>query len=335
MKQIQSLLTPRRLLAGGALLLLVIGIAALLPAKEQDQKDAGYLGVSVSFNSEEDGDQAKDSGVVVVGVDEDGPAQKAGIRKHDVLRMFNDRKIARPDDLVTAVHAAAPGEKVRIRLVRDEKPMDVTVTLGKRRVRRVVVDEDIRKELAEGLPKWTARAFGGGIHLGVYLQELNPELAEYFQVKADDGALVLDVEKNSAAQKAGIKGGDVIVQIGERNVHDPDDVRKFLSRYEKGEKVAITVVRHGQRVSVNAELQGGRGVYYFGDQDQSFSIPDIHIPQVSVQIPRGEWSQNHARALERVRVEMPKKMVDVQKKLERMQKELERNVHKLEFHMDI
>ena len=65
--------------------------------------------------------------------------------------------------------------------------------------------------------------FRSGGYLGIVLQELNADLAPYFSVKAGEGVLIVRVEKDTPAEKAGLKAGDVIVQMGEKTVKDADD----------------------------------------------------------------------------------------------------------------
>lgn len=84
---------------------------------------------------------------------------------------------------------------------------------------------------------------------GLELQELNPQLAEYFSV--EDGVLVTEVREDATL---GVKAGDVIVAIGGRAIEDGDDVRRILGSYEPEEPVRLTVVRKGERV----ELRGTR-----------------------------------------------------------------------------
>jgi hypothetical protein len=87
--------------------------------------------------------------------------------------------------------------------------------------------------------------YGGSRMYGLELQELNPDLGEYFST--DHGVLVLVVDEDS---ELGLEPGDVILSVGDREVEDPGDVFRILGSYEEGEEVTFTVVRHGQETAV-------------------------------------------------------------------------------------
>lgn len=92
-----------------------------------------------------------------------------------------------------------------------------------------------------------------GRAFGLELVELNPDLADYFDV--DEGVLVADV---AAGSELGLRPGDVIVAVGEREVEDVSDVRRILSSFESGEELRFRVVRRGSERTVTGHL-GRRG----------------------------------------------------------------------------
>lgn len=134
------------------------------------------------------------------------------------------------------------------------------------------------------------------------LMELNDQLSEYFGVPGGTGVLVTRVGKGSAAEKAGIKAGDVLLKIGKRTIDDMEDVSKAFSRYDEGDKVGIEVSRKGSNKTLSLEVRedrdhssfdlfrhGEEGMldhppfeeYHFRvpewDNDSfQFSVPDIH-----------------------------------------------------------
>jgi hypothetical protein len=90
---------------------------------------------------------------------------------------------------------------------------------------------------------------GGNRAYGLELRELNPGLGEYFST--DRGVLVLRVDDDSGL---GLRSGDVILSIGERQVDDPADVFRILRSYEEAETVLFTVMRHGEETRVEGTL---------------------------------------------------------------------------------
>ena len=100
----------------------------------------------------------------------------------------------------------------------------------------------------------TARA---RVRLGVDVQALSPQLANYFGV--DDGVLVSSVEEESAAADAGLQAGDVITSVDGRSVEDSASLRRRLSAVDPGEEVLIGVTRAGRELELTATLDQGRG----------------------------------------------------------------------------
>ena len=84
--------------------------------------------------------------------------------------------------------------------------------------------------------------------IGVAPQELTPELAEEFKVK--EGVLIGDVIPNTPAQKAGIKRGDVVIAIDEKEVKTPWELRQQILKKKIGQKVMITLIRDGVKKSI-------------------------------------------------------------------------------------
>jgi membrane-associated protease RseP (regulator of RpoE activity) len=120
-----------------------------------------------------------------------------------------------------------------------------------------------------------ARAFNmmGGPRLGVEARALEDDgLASYFGAKKGDGLLVLSVDDESVAGKAGVKPGDIINKVGSDKIEDTQDVRHALKDYNKGDTFDITVLRHGKAQSLKATMDeqdhdmafdGGNGMYRF------------------------------------------------------------------------
>ena len=106
-------------------------------------------------------------------------------------------------------------------------------------------------------------------YLGVQTQELNADLAEYFNVKEDGGALVLNVMEDTPAEKAGLKSGDVITRINDDAIEDPGDLIRAMEHRDEGDEVTVTYVRHGKTATAKATLEENRqsGFHMFGAPD--------------------------------------------------------------------
>ena len=216
-------------LAGRALTEQDHDIVVKTPEKMRTFSAGGYrLGVVLSEKST-DG-----KGVEVTEVIEDSPAEKAGIKEGDILLRIDDKEISNATDIRRYLKGLTEEKKVSIDLVRDGKEITVQAAPDKRTTMKFI------------------RAFGRG-YLGVDLQELNPDLAAYFQVDPKAGVLVTRVDKDSPAEKAGLKAGDVITSFNGKKTTTPDDVRKELRELEEGDAAKLTVLRHGKEQQITAK----------------------------------------------------------------------------------
>ncbi len=90
--------------------------------------------------------------------------------------------------------------------------------------------------------------------LGVDIQDLTPELAEYFQLKNTKGVLIPDVHEDSAAEKAGLKPNDIIVEFNGKTVDTTQELQNCVAMLEPGTSVIIVVLRDGKKNTLTAEL---------------------------------------------------------------------------------
>lgn len=246
MNSFKRLFGVKGIIAIFAIALLLIGTLAM--AKTEEKAKKGFLGVGIENLSPDDMKEfGADFGVLVTNVEKGEAAEKAGIKKHDVIQYLGDEKILKTDDLIAAVREAKAGAAVKIKLVRDGKPLEVTATLG-----------ELKSEFSWNIPEIGKEIdihFGNkGGYLGVQLLELNEDLAGYFGVKTGEGVLILQVEDDSPAKKAGLKSGDVIIELDGKKVGDPGKVTKVVSAYEKGDEIEIKFIRHNKAGNIKVTL---------------------------------------------------------------------------------
>jgi S1-C subfamily serine protease len=298
-----------------AAVMVLAGTLVLLAA---DKQERGYLGVSVQrLGSAEREKIGTTYGVEVITVEKDSAAAKAGIKEEDVIQLVNGEKIRDAQDLVDIIGELVPGAAVKIGLWRDGKALEVTAALGKRERSKNVAWES----------KKMPRIFRSGGYLGIVLQELNPDLAPYFSVKTGEGVLIVRVEKDTPAEKAGLKAGDVIVQMGEKAAKDADAVHGALVDLKKGDTVAITVIRHGKRETFKAEPEFNRHKriirIFRGDHDlgcEHVVIPDvdIDIPEFDIELPPLPDMPHIEEALHRVHEKLGRVKVKIDKRLDKI-----------------
>ena len=178
---------------------------------------------------------------------------------------LNAKPMDSPETLQEAVRSAHAGDRTQVEIVRDGKHQTLSVTLGERPDRmswgddrqRIMIREAPEAVMdLEDLPQLADLPLFGRGRLGVELDDLNPDLGEYFSVPGGKGALVTKVVKESAAARAGIKAGDVIVKVADHDVEDSGGAARAI-RQQEG-KVAIGIVRKGSRMTLNVELEARR-----------------------------------------------------------------------------
>ena len=229
-------------------------------------RDQGWLGVMIEDVTKRLKEKKKlsvDAGAYVTDVTEDSPADKAGIKEEDVIVSFDGKRIDESDDLSNAVHRTKPKAEVKIGIVRDGEQKTLTATIARERAPRAYsfqfndgntfsTPRIPRMPRAPMMPKHFHFSFGNELY-GIEGQDLNEQLAEYFEVPGKHGVLVARVEKGGDADKAGVKAGDVITKANGNAVRDFDDLREELSE-SKDNKVSLDVIRKGKTLSLTMLL---------------------------------------------------------------------------------
>ena len=221
-------------------------------ARQDKPKAKAWLGVAVQDVTESVARKNKladENGAYVSQVTDDSPADSAGIRKGDVIVEFNRKQVEDADALVKEVGKLKSGDKADVAIVRKGDKKSFSVVLGKLPRSRSLA-------LALRRPGGFAWMLGNHSAQGMQLMEMNDQLSEYFGVTGGSGVLVEKVEHGTAADKAGIKAGDVLQKIRARSIDDLEDVTKALRKVEDGDKIAIDVLRKGQTKSLTLEVQG-------------------------------------------------------------------------------
>jgi serine protease Do len=191
----------------------------------------GWLGISIQDLTEElaagFGVSAK-SGVLVADVLKDSPAESAGMKAGDIIVELGGAPIKEVTDLQKRIAAIAPGRAAALTVLRDRKPTKLTVKIGEQ-----PGDETV---LAAG-PK--------GEGLGLTVEALSEEMARMYGLRGRSGVVVTDVAPGSAAAAAGIKEGDVLLEVNRRRVGSLEEFKQAVAALKPGEAVPVQVERSG------------------------------------------------------------------------------------------
>ena len=291
---------------------------------EQDRKPSsrpGWLGVSIQDITSElkkSMDLKTDEGALVGEVTKKSPAEEAGVIEGDVIVQFGTRQVEDTYDLQRAVSKTAPGTTVALVVLRKGEKKTLSVTVGK---------APRARSFAFVAPRGGRIEMFGGTHLqGLRLRELNEQLGEYFGAPEKKGVLVEEVDKESAAAKAGIKAGDVLVQVGKRKIDEIRDVSRALGAYDEGEMVEIEVLRKGAKKTVSLEVgeeESGWGYQFFSNPGHPREFHFNHVPDIDIRIPRIEVDRIRPDLnvlkfdLERMREDLRRDGRDIREKIER------------------
>jgi serine protease Do len=198
----------------------------------------GWLGVSIQKVTPELAKQfdLKDEvGALVGDVVEDGPAEKAGLQRGDIIFEYDGKKIEEPYVLRNMVANTLPGESHTIKVLRDGKAKTLTITIGElpSDAQQPVEADDFQNALK-----------------GVSVQDMNPELAKKLKVPDKiKGVIISDVEESSIAAGA-LMQGDVIQEVNRKKVADVKSYKDVVTKIKKDESVLLLIFRGGSSLFV-------------------------------------------------------------------------------------
>jgi hypothetical protein len=231
-------------------------------SEDSDSGTTSYLGVDISDVTTERLSALKlkeEKGVEVTMVDQDAPAGKAGLKEHDVILTMNGTTIESGAQLRRMIHEMPPGRVVTLGLSRDGSPMTVKVQLADKHKAFAMgpKSKEFHFEMPEihmspdiDIPAINMVMVTSSARSGLMVENITPQLGEFFGVKNGNGVLVRAVEKGSRAEKAGFRAGDVIVKVNNQPVNDTSDFTHAV-KSRSGGAVSIGVMRDKKEQNLN------------------------------------------------------------------------------------
>jgi serine protease Do len=190
----------------------------------------GYLGVLIQKVTPEIAESLgmdRPHGALVANVSKDGPAEKAGVKVGDVIVEFDGKEVRDSGDLPIIVARTPVDRRVRMKVLRDKKELQLTVNVGELKDEEVVASAPEKGEL------------------GMTVQRLTPQIAESLGLEKTDGVVVSAVDPGSTADEAGIRRGDVILEVDRKAIRSIDEYKKAIAGIRKGKGVLL-LVRRGE-----------------------------------------------------------------------------------------
>ncbi len=201
----------------------------------------GWLGVSIqevtSDLAEEFG--VKDlKGALVSGVMKGSPAEKAGIKQGDVILKFNGKDVEDTGHLRNMVSQSPIGTKVKVKVFRAKKELEVEVAIVE--LPKKMGEAATEEGAGEGQEESNALS-------GVTVRELTPDLAKHYGIKESDGGVaVVKIEPGSKAFEAGIRPGDVVLQINQKELATIEDYKQAVAKLKAKERILMLIRRKGE-----------------------------------------------------------------------------------------
>jgi C-terminal processing protease CtpA/Prc len=238
-------------------------------------------------------------GVGVTQVVKDSPAEKAGLKKDDVILRFDGESVTSARKLSRLVNESAPDQTVRITISRGGAEQEVSATLSQQSMKNLMgaqIREDVLKGIEKDWPQIKSGDgnfvfnFGANRRIGVSTQTLTKQLADYFGAK-DGGLLITSVSENSPAAKAGLRAGDVITAVDGEKVDSSGDIVRAINKKDDGE-ISLTVLREHSVLTVRLTPEKSKEptiVRPGAVGTRRIVIPSVQlpaIPEMNIEIPR-------------------------------------------------
>ena len=226
----------------------------------------------------------EEHGVEVTMVDQDAPAGKAGIKEHDVILSINGQQVESVEQLRRMIRELPPGRAVNIGISRDGQLVTLNAQLASRKQNFVFnngKEFHFNMPHIPQIPNINIQDFDvpsvvvvhTSARSGLMVENLTPQLGDFFGAKNGQGVLVRSVEKGSRAEKAGFHAGDVVVRVNGEAINDTGDFNRVV-RARKETTVKVSIIREKKEQTLTLTLPERKQSNMFGG---SFELPDIEV----------------------------------------------------------
>ncbi|MCU0237009.1 MAG: Do family serine endopeptidase [Acidobacteria bacterium] len=227
-----------------------IGIGFAIPAnmakkvvadlKSKGKVVRGWFGIGIQDITESEAKDydLPDGGVLVSRVEENSPAQKAGLKRYDLIVAINGRKVKAAADLQMEIANSAPGDEISVTVFRNRD----------KQVLKVKVSE------APDAAKERAAAESRDLNLGMTLSKNSPALAREYELKTPKGLVVENVQRGGIAAENGIRPGDVILAVNRTEIASVEEFKRLLAGRRAGSMVLLLINRDGDEVYIRFAL---------------------------------------------------------------------------------
>ena len=191
--------------------------------------ERGFIGVTISDMSNEQKEiYSNKEGALISSVEKDMPADKAGIKRGDLIVKIDGKSIKNANELKNLIGSKSPGSLVEVEFERNGKTQTATIKL-----------DSMSKSGG------TSRGASQSAVEGLSARNLTDDIRSKYNLDKDmEGILVTNVKNGSKAYEYGFEAGDIIIQVGQNDVKNLDDFDRYIKEY-KGKKTLVWVIRGG------------------------------------------------------------------------------------------
>src|SRR5262249_30972132 len=222
----------------------VVIVMVAIPVMAQD---SSWIGISIVDD--------KDQGAVVRQVEPNSPADKAGLKAGDIILEFNKEGVIGAQQLTRLVREPPVGRTVDVKVRRDNRDQTFRVTTEHSAIiRRGQIDFNfpdvhvLTDRVLRDLPRVQVSTVYA--QTGIQVEQMTDQLRDYFGVLGNNGVLVTSVDAGSAAEKAGIKTGDVVTAIDGKTIRNPGD---FGREMRANGKATLKIIRDKKEREIRLE----------------------------------------------------------------------------------
>ena len=292
----------------------------------------------------------EESGVEVTMVDQDAPAGKAGLKEHDVILTVNDQKVESVEQLRRLIRELPSGRTITVGISRDGQPMNIKATLAERN-KLMGNNHDFNFTMPQvnipaiNIPAINIPQIGpivvytSPVRAGLMVENLTPQLGEFFGVKSGNGVLVRSVERGSRAEQAGFHAGDVIIKVNGSTVNDCSDFTRVIRERKEG-KASVTVMRDRREQNLNLTLPEPKRTGSLQNcelldredcvnalRSEVSSVPELATAEIKRLKPeldreKREWQEQVKKERDQIKKDMEKMQQDMEKHGEEMKEQM-------------
>jgi len=194
-----------------------------------------WIGVMIQELTPELAEEFKvKKGVLIGDVMSDTPAEKAGIKRGDVVTAVDGKKVKTPAELRRQILNKKVGQRVIITLIRDGVKKNIPVVTTEKPSEMPEIEVKAPEEIEEE-----------GRWLGMDVSSVTPQLKRRYNLTDTQGVVVTDVEMGSKAFRMGVREGDIIKEINRKKVQTMTDFTQITRRIKKDSKITLLIKRKG------------------------------------------------------------------------------------------